>query len=247
MNIINKNITTICLAFTGLFSSTAFCNETLKESPHCLSFGPEVAGAFLHSHFKNTEIDGSKFYWGLGLAYEYVKPSAFYTGARLFSTSTNGDYSAYRQKNRIYSGGNTSFFGHFDFRFGYTFAYHNIQSSPFIEIGDYRINTLSAHGFDDNLAYIAAGLRSRLAVSQQCELGITVKVHGGGQEKAIRFHKESKKHHDAAWGGEVSIPCLIYFSSAHVWHFQAEPYYLRLNFKQSPNICGTHLSLGMGF
>src|SRR5690242_19084790 len=68
----NQNVT----AQTNLFTQSERC-------PNNIYFGPEAFVFDLKTDFKGMKAQGTKFFVGLKLGYEYLKPKSFYFGTDL--------------------------------------------------------------------------------------------------------------------------------------------------------------------
>ena len=236
-----------------LVGASGYCEElaaqeTKKKGPHHLYFGLEFLNVSLSSKIHDVKVEGSKFYWGTGLGYEYRKPWAFYAGIDTISTSTNGDYRAYQNDVRVSTGNNPSFFDNLDLRLGYTLFPSNVSISPFLGIGTYFIRTFARdQGFLEIIPYLSGGLRTIFPITNLFDLGMNCKLYRAGQSEKLYFDDTSVKHMKDIWGGEIGIPLIFYFSATRTWDFQIEPYYLRLDFAEKQNVYGTHLLFGCHF
>jgi hypothetical protein len=81
-----------------------------KKNPHRIYFGPVAFWLNINTPVKNVKIEDTKFFWGLGLGYEYLKPKAVYAGINISSIGSDHGFRAKYQGHYFPRDGGTSVF-----------------------------------------------------------------------------------------------------------------------------------------
>ena len=136
--------------------------STFRKNPHFIYFGPEVFCLDLNSHFNGVRVDGAKFFLGLKVGYEYLKPDAFYFGIDVLLAGANkGFHESFQGVNFPQSNGLTGF-GDLELRFGYTVSTSRWLTTPFACIGGYSFGSGTHHHyFSAGASYLGIGVHSR--------------------------------------------------------------------------------------
>jgi hypothetical protein len=250
-----KKIAAIILS-SSLFGFHLFGDELaansfsiLKKSPNHIYFGPEIFALNLNTHFKNVRVHGTKFFLGLRLGYEYLKPEAFYFGIDVLSAGANHGFHESFKGRQIPQSNDLTGFGFFELRFGYTLAPTKWLLTPFLCLGGYGFRSGSHHHhFDDGFSYFGGGIHSRYEISQIFNAGLNFKIFGSfDTDEKFRFLGIKKSNHHGQWGGEIGLPLIWYVGSHKRWDIQLEPYFLKLDFSEVQNIYGLRLLFGYHF
>ena len=223
--------------------------STSRNHPNHLYFGPEVFLLDLNSHFKNVKVTGAKFFVGLRLGYEYLKPDAFYFGINLLAAGGNhGFHESFKGYHEPQSDGLTGF-SNIELRFGYTFFPTQWLLTPFLCIGGYGFGSGSHyHHFDDGMSYLGGGIRSQYEISQIFNLGFNFKIFSATyREEEFRFLGIKRYNHHGLWGGEIGVPLIWHVGSHRLWDIQLEPYFLKLDFSEVQNAYGLRMLFGYCF
>ncbi len=220
--------------------------QNLIERPNRIYFGPEFLGFQVNTDVKSVHVDGHKFFWGLRVGYEYLKPRAFYGAAELLATNTCHDFS-YSQDGIDYTKQGSAGFGNLATRFGYTFLSSDCcLVTPYLGLGVYSLSKRCHSGFEESLAYLSGGIRSRFEYNSIFHIGLNGEVFRTlGLRQKVTIQSEKFTNHKNEWGGSIGIPMTIRLSKG--WNMQIVPYYLRLLFSQSQNIYGTSIIFGYRF
>lgn len=193
-------------------------------------------------------VHGAKFFLGLRLGYEYLKPEAFYFGIDILAAGANHGFHESFKGHRIPQSDGLAGFGFFELRFGYTLSSNKWLLTPFLCLGGYSFGSGSHHHFDDGFSYFGGGIRSRYEISQIFNLGLNLKIFGSfDTDEHFRFLGIKKSDHNGLWGGEVGLPLIWYVGSHKRWDIQLEPYFLKLDFAEVQNIYGLRLLFGYHF
>jgi hypothetical protein len=245
------------LLFVGLW---AYGNESSSPSesidakyPHHFYLGPETFLFDVNTHVKNIKVEGSKFFGGLRLRYEYLTPSSFYAGVDLFSAVTNKSFHAKYKKYHFHVNNGITGFGNFEFRLGYTFSIRHGMLTPFLGMGAYSFGNNGRYfHFRESMVYYAGGLRSLFQLNSLFSIGWNLKVFRTDDTvqkfKYIFAGRRIKRtEHDNMWGGEVGMPLVWHVGSSKRWDIQLEPYFLKLSFSEVQNIYGARLLAGYRF
>lgn len=220
--------------------STLSMVSNARKNPNNIYFGPEVFALKLNSHFNHLKVHGTKFFMGLRLGYEYLKPEFFYFGIDLLAAAANhGFHEKYRGYYIPQTNGWIGF-GAFDLRFGYTFSPNRWLLTPFLCLGAYDFGGGSHHRhFDNGFSYLGGGIHSRYEVSRIFNVGLNLKIFSSiYHEEKFRFLGVKEKSHNGLWGGEIGIPLLWRIGSHKRWNIQLEPYFLKLDFSEVQNVYG---------
>ena len=223
--------------------------STFRKNPNYIYFGPEVFCLDLNSHFNGVKVHGAKFFLGLKIGYEYLKPDAFYFGIDVLAAGGNhGFHESFKGETVPQSDGLTGF-GNFELRFGYTISTTRWLTTPFLCIGGYSYGSgTHYHYFSAGASYLGIGLHSRYEVSQTFNIGINFKAFSAfDREEKWRFLGLKQVIHNGLWGGGIGIPLIWRVGSKKRWDIQLEPYLLKLTFAEVQNIYGTRLIFGYRF
>lgn len=222
---------------------------TLQKNPNYIYLGPEVFWLDLNTHFNGVKVRGSKFFLGLKLGYEYIKPDAFYFGIDFLAAGANKGFHESLKGQSFPQSSEFAGFGNFELRFGYTFSTTQWLATPFLCIGGYSLGSGSHHHhFDEKMSYLGAGVRSRYEFSQTFNLGVNAKVFSAiYRDERWRFVGLKRVNHDGLWGGEIGIPLTWRVGTKKKWDIQLEPYFLKLDFAEVQNIYGTRILFGYRF
>ena len=214
-----------------------------KKNPNNIYFGPEFFALNLNTHFNHVKVHGTKFFMGLKLGYEYLKPECFYCGLDLTAAAANRGFHEKYKEYYIPQTNGWIGFGAFDLRFGYTVAPECWLLTPFLCLGAYDFGGGSHHhNFDNGFSYLGGGLRSRYEVSRVFNVGLNLKIFSSMyHEEKLRFLGIKKKTHNGLWGGEIGVPLLWHLGLRKRWNIQLEPYFLKLDFSETQNVYGTRL------
>lgn len=223
--------------------------STFRKNPNFIYFGPEVFCLDLNSHFNGVRVHGAKFFLGLKIGYEYLKPDAFYFGIDILVAGANhGFHESFKGGGFPQSDGRTGF-GNLELRFGYTISTPRWLTTPFLCIGENSFGSGSDHHhFDESISYLGGGVRSRYELSKSFNLGVNFKIFSSMyREEKWRFLRLKRVTHNGLWGGEIGIPLIWRVGSKKRWDIQLEPYFLKLTFVEVQNIYGTRLIFGYRF
>ena len=190
-----------------------------------------------------------KFFLGLKLGYEYLKPDAFYFGIDILAAGGNHGFHESFKRERIPQSNGLTGFANLELRLGYAIALSRWLSTPFLCMGGYSFSSGSHHHhFGESISYLGAGVRSRYEFSQSFNLGVTFKIFSAMyRDERWRFFELKQVTHDGLWGGEIGIPLIWRVGSKRRWDIQLEPYFLKLDFAEVQNIYGTRLLFGYRF
>jgi len=214
-----------------------------QKHPHHIYFGPEAFWFNLNTHFKDVKVNGSKFFIGLRLGYEYLKPKAFYFGIDLMGAGGNKGFSdSYKGYHFSKSNGLTGF-GNIELRFGYTFSPRKGLVTPFLGMGGYSFGYGSHHHhFDEGISYLTGGFRSQCELTPVFSLGWNLKAFASiYRDERFKFWGIKRTDHHGGWGGEIGLPLMWHVGSAKRWDIQLQPYFLSLKLSERQNIYGTRL------
>lgn len=214
-----------------------------KKNPNNIYFGPEVFALNVNTHFNHVKVHGTKFFFGLRLGYEYLKPDFFYFGIDLLSAAANHGFHEKHRKYYIPQANGWIGFGAFDLRLGYTIAPNRWLVTPFLCLGAYDFGGGPHHNFYDNgFSYLGGGVRSRYEVSRAFNVGLNLKIFSSMyHEEKFRFLGVKEKTHNGLWGGEIGVPLIWRLGSHKRWSMRFEPYFLKLDFSEAQNVYGTRL------
>lgn len=218
------------------------------QYPNHIYLGPEAFAFDLDTHIKDVKIDGTRYFLGYRLRYEYLKPDAFYAGVDLLSSWGNKDFKPSSRKYYFRTKGGIGF-GNLELRLGYTFAKKSGILTPFVGMGLYGFGNTSSNEF---LLYVATGMRSLFEINRSFSLGLNLKVFcAPDAERRFKYkymgHTSRLKEYNNMWGGEIGIPFVWYLGSSKRWEMQLEPYFLKLDFSETQNIYGSRLLFGYRF
>ena len=129
----------------GVEDSKQQTSSIEEKNPNHFYFGPEFLFYQLNVPIDGAKVHGTRFFSGLRLGYEYLKPKAFYAGVDLLGTSTGSDFKASYQGHNLSCWKADRGFGNLELRFGYTFAPTNWLVSSFLGIGSYNTYTIDHH------------------------------------------------------------------------------------------------------
>ncbi len=238
------------------FASTLFGNErsiptisTFKKNPNHLYFGPEIFAFDLDTNFKDVGIHGTKFFMGLRLGYEYLKPNAFYFGIDLMGAAgIHGFHETFKRFHVPRNHGTTGFVN-FELRFGYTLMTDRWLATSYFCNGAYVYgNGCHDHYIDGGMSYLGGGVRSLYEVSRAFNVGLNAKIFASiYTNDKFKFLRIKRSNHHGQWGGELGVPLIWYPGSHKRWDIQLEPYFLKLDFSQVQNIYGLRLLFGYHF
>ncbi len=222
-----------------------------RENPNHFYFGPEFVGLSLNTHVQDIKVDGTRFFWGLGLGYEYLKPDAVYFGIDILAISSEVDFNASSHDHSLSWHEADKGFGNLEVRLGLTLAPMDWMVTPFLGTGIYDIYALDHHnkeGFKEDLPYVTGGLNSRYAFNCTFELGLNLKVlRTFSAKQTFRYSAGTFTTHNNTWGGEIGVPFDWHIGCSKKWDIQLEPYFLTLNFSGTQNVYGTRLLFGYRF
>lgn len=254
--VVMRNVIAAIFLYIVVFASSLFGNEqaiptisTFKKNPNHLYFGPEIFAFDLDTHFKDVRVHGAKFFMGLRLGYEYLKPDAFYFGIDLMGAAgIHGFHETFKRFHVPRSHG-TAGFVNFELRFGYTLMANRWLVTPYFCNGAYAYGSgCHDHHFHGGMSYLGGGVRSLYEVSQTFNVGLNAKVFASiYTSDKFKFLKISRSNHHGQWGGELGVPLIWYLGSHKRWDIQLEPYFLKLDFSQVQNIYGLRLLFGCHF
>lgn len=246
-----------CLAIAAADESPPPLSATIalyEKNPHHFYFGLEPLWCDLHTNISSINIDGSEFFLGLKLGYEYLRPSSIYVGFEIFSSASFEDFHATYGHPCQFHDSSAFGFANFAIRFGYTFAQENSLISPFFSIGAYAIgdgeykNGCSGGGFMEDLPYLSAGMRSQYGVAPFFDLGLNLQLFWMfNVRKEFSHERFFLREVSNEWGGEIGVPFVWHVGSTKKWDIRLEPYFLRLLFSEQQNIYGTHILFGYRF
>jgi hypothetical protein len=214
-----------------------------KKNPNNIYFGPEVFALNVNSHFNHVKVHGTKFFMGLRLGYEYLKPEFFYFGIDLLSAAANHGFHEKYKEYYIPQINGWIGFGAFELRFGYTFSPNRWLLTPFLCLGAYDFGGgPHHHRFDNGFSYLGGGIHSRYEVSRAFNVGLNLKIFSSMyHEEKFRFLGVKKTTHNGLWGGEIGVPLIWRIGSHKRWDIQLEPYFLKLDFSEVQNAYGLRL------
>jgi len=222
-----------------------------EKHPNHFYFGPEFLGYQLNTHVDGVRIYGTRFFWGMRLGYEYLKPDAFYAGVSLLGTSSETDFKASTKETDLSLHHADKGLGNLEGRLGYTLAPTSWLITPFLGLGFYNVYTIDHHnkeGFKENLTYVSAGVFSRYAFNTTFNIGINLKVFKTiDADQKFKYHRGEVTSHHYMWGGEAGIPFVWCVGTTKRWDIQLEPYFLKLDFSDVQNVYGTRLIFGYRF
>jgi hypothetical protein len=246
-----KNIVNV-LFLNTLFTTILLCKEPLpceSVGHHRIYFGPEFANVYVSTHIKDVHVKGNKNFWGLRLDYEFIKPWSFYAGFDYLSMTTSRGFDATRQKDRIYSGEQNNIYGDIDFRFGYTVLSEKFIVSPYAGFGLYALGTLSNNqGFHEEWAYWSVGFRSSYTINGAFHLGANFKLFQSfSSSQEFKNYDLKVANHAYPWGMEAGVPMIWKCNPAGTWTFQLEPYWAKLDWKQTQDIFGSKFLISVRF
>jgi hypothetical protein len=251
-----KKISTILIIYTSVIWFNIYGNESttsvfsnLKKNPNHIYFGPEIFAFDLDTHFSDVRVHGTKFFLGLRLGYERLKPQAFYFGIDIMAAGGNhGFHESFKGYHIPQSGGGMGF-ANLDLRFGYTFVIHRWLATPYLNYGAYAFGSgCHDHHFDGGMTYLGGGVRSRYEISQIFNIGLNAEIFASiYTDEKLRIFKLKRSNHRGQWGGEIGLPLIWYVGSHKRWDIQLEPYFLKLDFAEVQNIYGLRLLFGYHF
>jgi|SRR5579862_3911046 len=230
--------------------SMAYSNDVVQQKelisekcPHNIYFGPDAFVFDLNTHFKDVKVESTKFFIGLKLGYEYLKPKSFYFGADLLLALGNKSFhESYNDYDFPKSNAGTGF-SNYEFRFGHTFANVKRMVTPFLGFGNYSFTDGTEHHyFHGGMCYFTGGVKYKQEITPAFTIGLNAKVLVSHYtHEKFRFWHIKRYNHHGRWGGEVGVPFIWYLGSAKKWNIQLEPYFLSLDFSEVQNIYGTRL------
>lgn len=242
------------IIFGSIFAlSVAYSNENAveqtnlftlsKKCPNNIYFGPEAFVFDLKTHFKGVKVEGTKYFMGLKLGYEYLKPNSFYFGTDLLVAVGNKSFhKSYKGDDFPRSNASTAF-SSLEFRFGRTFASAKKLVTPFLGFGGYGfLDGTHDNHFNEDTGYLTGGVKYKQQITSSFTVGLNAKVLvSDNTHDEFRFGHLKRYNSHGRWGGEVSIPLIWCLGSAKKWNMQLEPYFLSLDFSEVQNIYGTRL------
>ena len=246
-----KKFSIICGSIFAL--SVAYSNENAveqtnlftlsKRCPNNIYFGPEAFAFDLKTHFKGVKVQGTKFFIGLKLGYEYLKPKSFYFGTDLlFAVGNKSFHKSYKGDELPRSNAFTAF-SSLEFRFGRTFASANKLVTPFLGFGGYGfMDGTSDNYYNEDTGYFTGGVKYKQQITSSFNVGLNAKVLVSfDTDDKFRYRDLKRYNSHGRWGGEIGVPLTWYPGSAKRWNIQLEPYFLSLDFSEVQNIYGTRL------
>ncbi|HEY2811576.1 MAG TPA: hypothetical protein VGJ00_09345 [Rhabdochlamydiaceae bacterium] len=244
----------LSIIFGSIFAlSVAYSNENAleqkdlfnmsKKYPNNIYFGPEAFVFDLKTHFKGVKVQGTKFFSGLRLGYEYLKPKSFYFGTDLLLAVGNKSFDkSYKRCDFPRSNASTTF-SSLEFRFGRTFASAKKLVTPFLGFGGCGFLDGTPHYYyNEDTAYFTGGVKYKQQITSTFTVGLNAKVLVSfATDDRFRYGHLKRYNSHGRWGGEIGIPFTCYLGSAKRWNIQLEPYFLSLDFSETQNIYGTRL------
>jgi hypothetical protein len=224
-------------------------NSIYSKNAHHIYFGPVTFWFDINTHVKDVKIDDNKFFLGLNLGYEYLKPKAFYASIDLVSAGSNQGFRAIYKGYKLHRDHGLSGFGNIDVSFGYTFAPKIGLITPFVGLGGYTFGNGNHHfGFKESMGYASLGMRSQYEITKTLNTGLNVKIFPTfSTTKHYKHRGLNRSEHDNIWGGEISIPFAWHIGTTRRWDIQLEPYFLKIGFSEIQNIYGLQLLFGYRF
>jgi len=235
--------------FMSVLLNTAFGQcEQERFNPHRFYLGLEFCEISVHENIDGIRVDGSNFFSGLHFGYEYIKPCRIYAGIDIFGVGSSRDFKGKHQGTNVAWQKTDRGFGDIEFRLGYSFCSSpNLIASPFIGIGIYGIvpvDHYNEQGLQEDLPYLAGGIRFRYGLCYAFDIGLNGKVFRTfNSEQRFKLASETIKSHNNFWGGEIGVPVTWFIGCSKRWDFQLEPYYLRI----ANNIYGLRTLFGYNF
>lgn len=229
--------------------STAAMVSSFKKNPNHIYFGPEIFVFDLDSHFKSARVHGSKFFLGLRLGYEYLKPDAFYFGIDLMVAGANHGFHESFKDYHIPQSDGLAGFANLELRFGYTINRTKWLVTPYFCYGAYSFGSGGHHHFfEEGMTYLGGGVHSRYEVSRLFNIGVNAKVFASiYTDEKLKFFGIKQTNHHGQWGGEIGLPLIWRVGSYRRWDIQLEPYFLSFNFSEVQNIYGLRMLFGYHF
>jgi hypothetical protein len=237
----------------AFFNSMAHANEDKKvllqsvdeRAPDRIYFGPELFCYQLDTHVNGVKVHGNRFFAGLNLGYEHIKPENLYAGIDFLYAFSADDLKASYHHHSVSWDKADKGFGHLELRVGYAFAPHNWIAIPFLGMGTYNVYNIDHHdhqGFKQAIPYVAAGVRSEYVFRDRFHLGINAKLlRSIGANQEFRYKGGKATTHDNMWGAEIGVPFVWNIDCQKRWDIQVEPYFLTLDFSQVQNIYGARV------
>ena len=239
------------ILWSGIAISRVYANESAlqnintlsKKYPNNIYFGIDAFVFDLNTHFKGVKAEGCKFFIGLHLGYEYLKPSSFYFGTDLVCAEGNKSFHESYKHNHFPQSNEDTTFANLEFRFGYTFANQKNMITPFLGFGAYNfIDGSTHHYFNEGMGYYTGGIKYKRELTPALIVGLNAKLFASDNTRdKFRFGDFKRSNHHGRWGGEIGVPIIWYLGLAKKWDVQLEPYFLKLDFSQVQNIYGTRL------
>lgn len=230
---------------TNCFSETT---SIQSKYPNHFYIGADAFAFTLHTHIKNIRMDGTRYFIGPLLRYEYLKPKALYAGVDFLASWGNKNFKTTTHNFKFHKTKEVGF-GNFELRLGYTFQQKIGLVSPYLGTGFYGFGNSASN---EILVYFATGMRSLFELNPTFSMGLNLKLMFAPEaEQEFKYHYlgEKKRVHEIEnmWGGEIGLPLIWYFSTMKRWKVQLEPYFLKLNFAETQNIYGFRLLFGYRF
>lgn len=205
----------------------------------------------MNIHIKDVKAEGARFFSGLRLGYEYLKPDAFYAGIDLLGTSSEVDFKATEKGEGVSWDKGDRGLGDLEGRFGYTFARVKWMATPFLGLGMYGVYTVDHHnhqGFKETLPYLTAGVRSTYLFNATFTCGVNAQIlHTFSAEQEFKYKGGKVTTHHNMWGGEIGVPLAWHVGATKRWDIQLEPYFLKLDFSETQNMYGAKVLFGYRF
>ena len=232
-----------------LFFVSAFGESCSEIQSQQFYFGPEFLDLKINTKLSNIRIKGKKDLVGLRFGYEYLKSWAFYAGADLLSVVGSHALHASQNGSSIHISDQGIGLSNLDLRFGYTTAVKKMLFTPFLGTGIYTFGSVPLNrGFNEGWVYFSGGLRSKFPLSNVFSLGINLKVYKAfASVEEFKNHNVSVKTYPLPWGGDIGFPFIWNFNSAGTWTFQAEPYWLNLDFSSTQRGFGSKFLIEVHF
>lgn len=227
------------------------CEKPSKIRTQNVSYGIDMFWMNMDTKVGSFRVDEGRFFVGSRFGYEYLKPKAFYTGIDLLSAITDDDFRAYYGDFHVPVFEHNDSFINLDWRLGYTFAPHKCLVTPFVGIGGYLLGPTDHYhaGFLQANLYWSAGLRSLFLVCPNFNIGLNLKVFGTmASVREFKYWDICKEtEHPTMYGMEAGCPFVWYLGKKHKWDVELEPYFLKLDFKNTQDSYGAKLVFAYRF
>ncbi|MBX9744881.1 MAG: hypothetical protein K2X08_06705 [Chlamydiales bacterium] len=219
--------------------------QRLFNRPNRIFFGPEFLSFQVNTNIKDIHINRNRFFWGIRVGYEYLKPQAFYASAEILATNADHNF-AVTNSTLTYNGSGGAGFGSIQTRFGYTLSVKQPILTTFLGLGVYSLSKHGHNGFKEGMGYISGGVRTQFEWTPICFVALNAEFFKTlGMKQIIQLGESKVTNRPNGWGCNIGTPLTLRISRG--WEAQVTPYYLRQLFSQNQNIYGINLLFGYRF